>query len=219
MSELPSNIYTSNKKDGELYPVNISIRNNYGGWTPVEVFFDSGNETTILKKSVADSLGIDLNRCEDMNLCTPMNVGGISAGSGGGFKKFNLTIKIGNLDPIKVPVGFATSDGMLIANLLGNDGVIGSGKYEVRLDEDSVTFIEKNRSFHVANTDVGPYSLHYYDTSSDYKAPQSTLNNVYSQIAMGLNEECPFGCDSPFHHDSHNGWIRKNKDNSGSYFF
>lgn len=216
MSELPSKIYTSNKKDGELYPITVSIRNNYGGWTPVEVFFDSGNETTILKKSVADSLGIDLNSCEDMNTCVPMNVGGISAGSGGGFKKFNLWVRIGNLDPIKVPVGFATDEKMLIANLLGNDGIIGSGKYEVRMDANSVTFIETNRSFHVSNADTGPYSLHYYDTSSKYKAPQSTLSNVYSQIAMGLNEECPFGCDSPFHRDSHS---RKTRRKPNGYFF
>jgi hypothetical protein len=217
MSALPSsNTYTSNKKDGELYPVTVSIKNNYGGWTPVECYFDSGNETSIFKKSVADLLGIDLNRCEDMNLCTQMNVGGISAGSGGGFKKFNMAIRIGNLDPIKVPVGFATDDSMLVANLLGNDGVIGSGKYEVRIDEDSVTFIEKQRSFHVSNVDAGPYSLHYYDDSDKYKAPQSTLNNVYSQLYMGLNEDCPFGCLDCNHGVSGSGGSRKKKEN---YFF
>lgn len=211
MSALPTGSYTSNKKDGELFPVTLSIKNNYGGWTSIEAYFDTGNETTILKKSVADSLGIDLTKCEDMQLCTQMNVGGISSGSGGGFKKFNMWLKIGNLDPIKVPVGFATSDSMLVANLLGNDGVLGSGNYEVLIDEDSVTFRQKQRSFHVSNVDAGPYSLHYYDDSSDYKKPpQSTLNNVYSQLYMGLNEDCPFGCLDCSH------FGRKKKEN---YFF
>lgn len=204
MSALPSSkSYTSNKKDGQLYSVTVYLKNAYGGWTPVEAFMDSGNETSIFKKSVADELGIDLNRCEDMNECTPMNVGGISSGSGGAFKKFNMWMRIGNMDPIKVPVGFATDDKMLVANLLGNDGVLGSGKYEVRIDNDSVTFMQKQMAFHVANNDTGPYNLHHYD-EEEKKVPQTTMNNVYSQLYMGLDEDCPFGCTDCFHQKKRN---------------
>lgn len=199
MSSISSGSYTSNKKDGQLYPVNVSLKNTYGGWTPVECYFDTGNETSIFKKSVADMLGIDLNRCESMNECAAMNVGGISAGSGGGFKKFQMAMKIGNMDPIQVPVGFATDDRMLVANLLGNDGIIGSGNYEVRIDNDSVTFMQKQHAYHIANNSVGPYSLHAYDEHKQSRADQTVMNNVYSQLYEGLNEECPFGCNNCFH--------------------
>ena len=61
MSCLPPASYTSASSD-ELYPITVYIQNAYGGMTPVTALADTGNQRTIMKREVADSLGLDLSQ-------------------------------------------------------------------------------------------------------------------------------------------------------------
>lgn len=160
MSALPSKSYTGHARDN-LYYVTVMVQNAHGGMTPIEMISDSGNQSTILKREVADQLGLDLSQGE------PFMVGGIN-GEAKEFRRFKLWIKIGQLEPIRIKVGFATTPDGLIENLLGNEDILTSGKYEARYDKNGVTFVHAR--------------AHYSVSESSGDGGQRYLNNLYGQL-------------------------------------
>lgn len=159
---MPAKSYTSGKATDKLFPVDISIQNAHGGWTTVSVLSDTGNQSTILKREVADQLGLDLSQGE------PFMVGGIN-GEPTEFRRFKLWVRLGHLDPIQINVGFSTTREGLVENLLGNEDILTSGKYEARYDKNGVTFVEKQNAFRVATC-----------AGEEYNQPR--LNNLYDQL-------------------------------------
>lgn len=159
---MPSKSYTSGKSEDKLFPVTVQIQNAMGGMTPVEVLADTGNQSTILKREVADQLGLDLSQGE------PFMVGGIN-GTPTEFRRFKLWIRLGQLEPIQIKVGFSTTPDGLIENLLGNEDILTSGKYEARYDKNGVTYVEKQSAYRVASCE-------------GMESNQPRLNNLYEQL-------------------------------------
>lgn len=145
-----------------LYPISIKIRNNYGGWGDVSAIFDTGNEKTIMKREVADLLGLNLNYQGE-----PFNVKGIN-GNSIQFKKFHLPVKIGNMEPIVISIGFAMRNGDLAENLLGNEDLLKSGKFEAVFDGNGVTIKSKSTNPRVA--------------CGGSDESQQTMNEIYEQL-------------------------------------
>jgi intein/homing endonuclease len=123
---------------------------------------NTGNEISIMKREVADSLGLHLNNGEHFK------VAGIN-GEGREFRRFKLWVKIGSLHAIQITVGFAVKHGDLAENLLGNADVLKSGKFEVTYNKDSVTYTQKALSARVSSA------------SSHYET-QQTMNNLYDHL-------------------------------------
>lgn len=173
--------YTASAGGDTLYPITIQVKNTQGGFTPVQVLSDSGNEITLLKKEVADSLGLDLNRGESFK------VAGIN-GTGRLFKRFVIPIKIGTLQPVPVTVGFATKEGDLAENLLGNKDILKSGKFEALYDENGVTFTQKSLNARISGCGM-------------YDSEQEVLNNLYDHLTSRRqrHKKCGCGHDHGYH--------------------
>jgi hypothetical protein len=152
--------FTSKAGGSRLFPITIQIKNNYGGWTNVTALSDTGNEISIFKREVADSLGLNLNQGESFN------VAGINGG-GRQFKRFKLYVRIGNLQPVIATIGFAVNKGDLVENLLGNADIVKSGKFQVTYDNNGVTYTQKALSARVSTCD------------GDHVTEQEILNNLY----------------------------------------
>src|SRR6476661_8298893 len=60
--------YTASAGGDTLFPITLQIQNTMGGWTPVTVLSDTGNEISIMKREVADSLGLDMNQGESFKV-------------------------------------------------------------------------------------------------------------------------------------------------------
>jgi hypothetical protein len=148
---------------GNLYPVTIQIQNAFGGWTNVTCYSDTGNEISIFKREIADQLGLKLQEGQDFN------VAGINGGARQ-FKKFKRWVKIGNLNPFQITIGFATKHGDLMDNLLGNKDLLKSGKFQVTYDHNTVTFTQKAMVAKIATT------------GANHMQEQETLNNLYDQL-------------------------------------
>ena len=178
--------YTESSNGDRLYPITIQIQNAYGGYTPVKALSDSGNEISIFKREVADALGLDLNDGE------LFHVAGIN-GAGREFRRFRLPVKIGNLQPVKITIGFAVKSGDLVENLLGNADVVKSGKFEVIYNEKGVTYKQKALMGRVACGDL-------------YMNEQETMNNLYDHLTTRRRvnkDKC--GCEDQFKHDAKPG--------------
>jgi hypothetical protein len=159
MGTVPAGTYTAKSNASRLFPIDIQIRNTYGGWTTVNALSDSGNEISIFKREVADQLGLNLQTGESFN------VAGIN-GPGRAFKRFKLWIKIGTLQPVQATIGFAVNKGDLVENLLGNADIVKSGKFQITYDSNGVTYTQKSLHAKVA-------------TCSDAVSEQEVLNNLY----------------------------------------
>lgn len=184
------NSYTSNTGFNRLYPIVIHIRNTHGGWTPVQCISDTGNEISIFKREVADSLGLNLSQGERFN------VAGIT-GSGNEYRRFKLQVKIGNLQPIVATIGFAVNHGQLVENLLGNADILKSGKFQVTYDGNSVTYTQKALSARVA-------------TCSKHDSEQTILNNLYDHMTTRKKryEKCDYKKpDESWKKDNHHNSI------------
>ncbi len=178
--------YTESSGGDRLYPVTIQIQNTFGGYTPVKALSDTGNEISIFKREVADSLGLDLNQGE------LFHVAGIN-GAGREFRRFRLNVKIGNLQPVKITIGFAVKQGDLVENLLGNADLLKSGKFEVVYNEKGVTYKQKALMGRVACGDL-------------YMNEQEVMNNLYDHLTTRRRvnkDKC--GCDDQFRHDKKPG--------------
>ena len=168
MSCLPPASYTSASSD-ELYPITVYIQNAYGGMTPVTALADTGNHRTIMKREVADSLGLDLSQGQ------PIHIGGIN-GEPREFRTFRLMMKIGTLpEPFAVNIGFATQHGDLVENLIGNADILKSGKIEVVYDHDSVTYRPRPGTYNIAGCSVNDND-------------QAYINNNYEQLMTMSND-------------------------------
>lgn len=157
------NSYETNSFGDHLYHITVNIQNARGGWTPVKAISDSGNEISIFKRDVLDSLGFNPNQGQDFN------VSGIN-GARRPFKKFQLNVKIGTLAPTKVTIGFAMNPGDLAENLLGNKDIVKSGKYEVKYSGDKVTYTQRAMMSRVSTCD-------------DPVGAQMVMNNNYDQLS------------------------------------
>lgn len=172
-----SHIYRADSGSDLLYPINIKIRNAFGGYSDVSCLIDTGNEKSIMKREVADLLGLDLNRQGE-----PFNVKGIN-GNSIQFKKFHLPVKIGNLEAVVISIGFAMRSGDLAENLLGNEDLLKSGKFEAVFDGKGVTIKTKGTNPKIAcggNTES-----------------QETMNDLYDQlISAEERKKSYFGTNS-----------------------
>jgi hypothetical protein len=175
--------YTASSGNDRLYPIVINIQNTQGGWTPVSCLSDTGNEISIFKREVADSLGLNMGEGESFR------VAGIN-GSGREFRRFKLLVRIGTLEPIRITIGFAMKHGDLVENLLGNADVLKSGKFEVTYNKDGVTYTQKSFSARVAGC-----------AKDSYHSEQSTLNNLYDQLTTRRKRGSGCGCHGLDDHD------------------
>lgn len=158
---MPSKSYLSGKAEDKLYPVTVQVQNAMGGMTPIQMLADTGNQSTILKLEEAQKLGLDLSQGE------PFMVGGIN-GEPTEFRRFKLWIRLGNLDPLQIKIGFSTTPDGLIENLLGNEDILTSGKIEARYGKDGVTYVEAH-AYRVASC-------------AGMESDQPRLNNLYEQL-------------------------------------
>jgi hypothetical protein len=161
MGTIPGSFTARSTAGNKLFPITIQVKNNFGGWTPINCISDTGNEISIFKREVADQLGLDLQKGESFN------VAGIN-GPGRQFKRFKLYIKIGTLQPVLATIGFAVNRGDLVENLLGNADIVKSGKFQVTYDGNGVTYTQKSLHAKVAN-----------GGGSDADTEQAVLNNLY----------------------------------------
>lgn len=183
MGSLSLGSYSESSGGDRLFPVTIQIQNAYGGYTPVKALSDTGNEISIFKREVADSLGLNL---KDGEL---FHVAGIN-GAGREFRRFRLNVKIGNLQPTKITIGFAVKSGDLVENLLGNADILKTGKFEVTYNEKGVTYTQKALTGRVASGDL-------------YMNEQETMNNLYDHLTtrrrvhkeMNHEPSCNCGCN------------------------
>ncbi len=106
--------FTYNVSAGQRYFITIKIKNASGGFSPVRVLADSGNDITILTHNTARSLGYDTSKMNDVS---SFHVKGIN-GQPAEFKEINTQVIIGNI-PLIIPIGLATKDEDLSDNLLG----------------------------------------------------------------------------------------------------
>jgi len=142
----------------------------------VKALSDTGNEISIFKREVSDQLGLDLKQGE------MFHVAGIN-GAGREFRRFRLNVKIGNLQPVKITIGFAVKSGDLVENLLGNADLLKSGKFEVVYNEKGVTYNQKAMMGRVACGDL-------------YMNEQEVMNNLYDHLTTRRRqkkEDC--NCD------------------------
>lgn len=179
--------YTAVAPSGErLFPITVQVKNAFGGYSPINAISDTGNEITIFKYEEAVKLGLDLNEGE------VFHVAGIN-GAGREFRRFRLPVKIGNLQPVKITIGFAVKSGDLVENLLGNADILKTGKFEVTYDEKGVTYKQKALMGRVACGDL-------------YMNEQEVMNNLYDHLTTRRRvnkDKC--GCEDQFKHDAKPG--------------
>ena len=131
--------FTYNVASGQRYFITIKIKNKNGGFSPVKVLADSGNDITILTHGTAKSLGYEPLSMHDVS---SFHVKGIN-GEPAEFKEINTEVIIGNVR-LTIPVGLVTRDKDLSDNLLGRQGVLDSGKIGLSFDNNSVDVIDKS---------------------------------------------------------------------------
>lgn len=98
---------------------------------------NTGNDITLLTKQTGSYLGFS------PGIGTPLEVSGIRPGMVSHFEKIRTKIQLGDLQPIEAEIGFALEDGALQENLLGNKGILSSGRYEFHYDHDSLTILDR----------------------------------------------------------------------------
>ena len=101
---------------------------------PIKMLGDPGADITLLRNEEANKLGYNLDMVYDT-----FPVQGI-AGQPTQFKQVDTWIAIGDLEPIFAPVGFCTTPDGLYENLLGNKGLIRSGKITAHYDSRDVSY-------------------------------------------------------------------------------
>lgn len=125
----------NNDKNVKYY-ITINIMSAYGDYKPVRIIADTGNDITLLTKSTADMLGFN------PNIGALLEVSGIREGMVSRFKKINTFVQLGNLQPVRVEVGFALDHDSLQENLLGNKGILSSGNFSFVYGKDSLTIYD-----------------------------------------------------------------------------
>jgi Aspartyl protease len=106
-------------------------------WIGVRLIADTGNDVTLLTKNTADMLGFH----EGMG--TLLQVSGIRKGMISRFEQINTYIQLGDLTPVNATIAYALDDDSLQENLLGNKGILASGNFEFRYDNDSLTIYDR----------------------------------------------------------------------------
>src|SRR5690349_5430415 len=129
--------YVAKTPPGKKKEIIVKILDANQQWVPVRAIFDTGNDLTILTAATAKQLGL-----YNPNIGQPLDISGI-AGGGQNFRMFPNYIQIGDLQPIKISMGFALNNESLPVNLIGNKDILDSGKYTVIMDEDTIELHEK----------------------------------------------------------------------------
>ena len=111
----------------------VQIRGADGTWVPVKMIMDTGASITVLTKETGDALGFK------PSMGTPMPVAGV--GSNSMMTMMKADIKIGRLAPVNVDV--ALSPGGTIANLLGVEDLLTSGRFEMKINNSRVILYDR----------------------------------------------------------------------------
>lgn len=100
----------------------------------IKILADVGADVTLLTNTEAKKLGYNLDMIYDQ-----FPVAGIN-GKPNEFKQIDTWVQIGEMEPIFCPVGLAAQADGLYENLLGNKGLVGSGKITAHYDAKGVAY-------------------------------------------------------------------------------
>lgn len=114
--------------------INIKIMGGDGVWRDLKILADSGNDITLLNATDGARNRLGMGPGESFG------VEGI-ADSPRNYKMAETWIKIGDLNPIKIPLGVETGQQQLDDSLLGREGAM--EKYTIVYTGDQVIFLEK----------------------------------------------------------------------------
>lgn len=137
------------KRDDKRYHIQIAIMKADASCmqpvecmsNPFQILADPGADITLLTNAESTGLGYNLDMIYEN-----FPVQGIS-GRPTEFKQIETWVQIGDLQPILAPIGLCTTAEGLYENLLGNKGLLDSGKISATYDNQGVTYHALNSAY------------------------------------------------------------------------
>jgi hypothetical protein len=124
-----ANPYTWNQ-----FYIPIQVKAVNGTWMPFKAKIDSGADVTTLNKATADALGFKAS------MGRAAVIQGINSTSTSTIN-MRADIKIGKLAPVNTEINI-NQDGQLPNNILGNQDLLTSGRFEYRLTKNQMTVFD-----------------------------------------------------------------------------